>query len=186
MPDLTHALEGTGHLGLKEGTIEGVNVLQEAMALLKVAGIAIENAKATAFSTIETDLTIKQGTVTVQRLFMDSHDFQATGGGTVGFDQTLNLVLNLDLSQTLSQKIAGSSPIAKLALKDGQLRLPFVITGTAQYPSYGLNLKSLTSKVEEQVEEKAKAEVKGFLEGTSKPKDLKQEGQEMLKGLFSR
>ena len=118
-----------------------MNLLQEAVSILKVAGISLDNAKTTAFSTIETDLAIKQGVINVQRLLMDSHDFQATGGGTIGFDQTLNLTVNLNLSQDISQKVASSSPVAKLAMKDGRLLLPLVITGTAQAPSYGLDMK---------------------------------------------
>ena len=48
---------------------------------------------------------------------MDSHDFRATGAGTIGFDQSLNLALNLNLSETVSQKIARSTPVVKLALR---------------------------------------------------------------------
>jgi AsmA protein len=134
MPDLTKALEGTGHIGVKEGKVEGVNLLQEALAILKVAGLSLGDPKATVFSTIETDLVIKQGIVTVQRLLMDSHDFQGTGGGTIGFDQRLNLAVRLNLSQDVSQKIAGLSPVAKLALKDGRLSLPLTIGGTNSPP----------------------------------------------------
>ncbi len=184
MPDLTKALEGPGRLEVKDGKIEGVNLMGEVVALLKVAGISLDQVKATAFSTIETDFLIKQGIVNVQKLLMDSHDFQATGNGTVGFDQSLNLIVNMNLSQTLSQRIAGTSPVAKLALKDGRLRLPLHITGTTQSPSYGLDLQGLTGKVQEQVQEKAKEAVKGLLEGTTKPQDLKQQGEDMLKGLL--
>ena len=106
--------------------------------------------------------------------------------GTVGFDQVLNLGVNLNLSQALSQKIAGSSPIAKLAMKGGRLSLPLQITGTAQNPAYGLNMKGLTGKAQEQVQEKLKGAVKGLLEGTTQPTDLKKEGQDLLKGLFGR
>ncbi len=95
MPDLTRALEGTGHVAVKEGKLEGVNLMQEALALLNIVGVSAENVKATAFSTIESDLAIKQGIINVQRLLADSHDFQVTGLGTVGFDQTLNLKMNL-------------------------------------------------------------------------------------------
>lgn len=186
MPDLTTALEGPGHVEVKDGKIEGANLMQEAVTLLKVAGISLDQAKATAFSTIETDFVIKQGVVYVQNLLMDSHDFQAIGKGTVGFDQVLNLVLNLNLSQDLSRKIAGSSPIAKLALKDGRLRLPLLITGPAQNPSYGLDMKGLTGKVQEQMQEKVKEAVGGLLQGTTKPQDLKQQGQDLMKGLFGR
>ena len=186
MADLTRALEGTGHVAVKEGKVEGVNLLQEAIAILKVAGISLDNPKATAFSTIETDLAIKQGVINVQRLLMDSHDFQATGGGTIGFDQTLNLTLNLNLSQDLSQKIAGSSPVAKLAIKDGRLVLPLLITGTVQTPSYGLDMKGITGKVQEQVQKKVEEAVGGLLNGTTKPEDLKQQGQDLFKDFLGR
>lgn len=186
MPDLTKSLEGTGHVVVKDGKIEGVNLLEEAISILKVAGISLDNAKATAFSTIETDFAIKQGIIHVQRLVIDSHDFQAIGGGTIGFDQTLNLTVNLNLSQDLSQKIASSSPAAKLAMKEGRMSLPLVITGTAQAPSYGLDMKALTGKVQEQVQKKVEEAVGGLLKGTTKPKDLKQQGQDLLKGLLGR
>jgi len=183
MPDLTKSLHGTGHVGVKDGRIEGVNLLQEAIAILKVAGISPDQPKATVFSTMETDLAIKQGIIQVQRLLMDSHDFQATGGGTIGFDQALNLAVNLDLSKDLSGKIAGSSSAAKLAMKDGRLRLPLTITGTAQAPSYGLDQKALTGKLQEQAKKKAEEAIGGLLKGTTKPDDLKQQGRDFLKGL---
>ncbi|TKB75970.1 MAG: AsmA family protein [Nitrospira sp.] len=186
MPDLTKSLEGTGHVAVKDGKIEGVNLLQEAISILKVADISLDSAKATVFSTIETDLAIKQGTIHVQRLLMDSHDFQATGGGTIGFDQTLNLTVNLNLSQDLSRKIAGSSPAAKLAMKEDRLSLPLVITGSAQAPSYGLDMKGLTGRVQEQVQKKVEEAVGGLLKGTTKPEDFKRQGRDLLKGLLGR
>jgi len=186
MADLTKFLEGTGHVTVKEGKVEGANLLQEAISILKVAGIRLDNPKVTAFSTIETDLAVKQGVIYVQRLLMDSHDFQATGGGTIGFDQTLNLTLNLNLAQDFSQKIASSSPVAKLAIKDGRLVLPLLITGTAHAPSYGLDMKRITGKAQEQVQKKVEEAVGGLLKGTKKPEDLKQEGQELFKEFLAR
>jgi AsmA protein len=186
IPDLTQSLEGTGHVAVKDGKIEGVNLLQEAISILNLAGISLDHAKATAFSTIETDLAVKEGTVYVQRLLMDSHDFQARGGGTIGFDQKLNLAINLILSQDLSQKIALSSPAAKLAMKGDRLSLPLTITGTAQAPSYGIDMKSLTGRVQEQVRKKVEEAVGGLLKGTTTPEDLKQQGRDLLKGLLGR
>jgi uncharacterized protein involved in outer membrane biogenesis len=184
LPDLTNALEGIGHMAVKDGKIEGVNLIQEALSHLQVVGLSPDNVKATAFSTIETDLAIKAGVINVQRLLMDSHDFQATGEGTVGFDQTLNLKVKLNLSQTLSQKITGSSPAARLALAEGRLNVPLLITGTLQAPSYGLDSKALTGKVQEQVKEKMKETLGDLLKGSTKPDDLKQKGQDLLKGLL--
>ena len=186
VPDLTKSLDGTGHVAVKDGRIEGVNLLQEALSILNVVGLSPENANATAFSTIETDLAIKQGTIYVQRLLMDSHDFQATGGGTIGFDQMLNLTVNLNLSQDLSQEIARSSPAAKLAMKEGRLSLPLMITGTAQAPLYGLDMKSLTGRVQKQVQKKVEEAIDGLLKGTTKPEDVTRQGRDLLKGLLGR
>lgn len=184
MPDLTKTLEGVGHLAVKDGKIEGVNLMQEALSLLQVIGLPADNVRATAFSTIETDLAIKEGIINVQRLLMDSHDFQATGGGTVGFDQTLNLKVKLNLSQALSQKITGSSPAARLVLTGERLNVPLLITGTVQAPSYGLDSKALTGKVQEQVKEKVQEAIGELLKGSTKPEDLKLKGQDLLKGLL--
>jgi AsmA protein len=186
LKDLTETLEGNSHVSVKDGTIEGVNLLQEALSLLKVAGISLDNAKATVFSTIETDLAIKAGVVHVQRLLMDSHDFQATGNGTIGFDQTLNLKVTLNLSQALSQKLTGSSPAARLALSEGRLNVPLLITGTVQAPSYGLDSKALTARVQQQVKEKVKGALGDLLKGSTKPGDLNQKGKDLLKGLLGR
>ena len=186
VPDLTKTLSGASHVAVKDGKIEGVNLLQEAIAILNVAGISLDNAKATVFSTIETDLAIKQGTIHVQRFLMDSHDFQATGGGTIGFDQTLNLILNLTVSQDVSQKILRSLHAATLAMKEGRVSLPLMITGTVQAPSYGLDMKGLTGKIEEQVKENVKETFGDLLKGSTKPDDIKQNGQDLLKGLLGR
>jgi AsmA protein len=186
MPDLTKALEGPGHVEIKDGKIDGVNLTGEALALLKVAGVSLDQMNSTVFSTLETDFTIRQGILTLQKLLADSHDFQATGNGTVGFDQSLNLAVNLNLAQGLSQKIAGSSTVAKVAMKDGRLRLPLTITGTLQTPAYGLDTKAFTGKLQEQAQEKAKEAIEGVLQGRTKPSDLKKEGENLLKGLLGR
>ncbi len=47
-------------------------------------------------------------------------------------------------------------------------------------------MKGLTGKIQEQVQKKAKGAVGGVLKGTTKPEDLKQQGQDMLKGLLGR
>ena len=185
-PDLVKALAGAGHVAVRDGRVDGINLLQQAAILLKVVGVQLDNVKATAFSAIESDMAIKQGLVAVQRLLIDSHDFQATGGGTIGFDHSLDMKLNLNLSQALSQKIAAGSPIARVALTGGRLSLPLLITGSAQAPSYGLDTKMFAGKVKEQVKEKVKGAVGDLLKGTAKPEDLKQQGKDLLKGLFGR
>jgi len=186
MPDLMKTLQGAGRISVKDGKIEGINLMQEVVALLNVAGISPDTIRTTVFSTIETDFTIKKGLVNVQRLLMDSHDFQSTGHGTVGLDQTLNLRLNLNLSQALSQKIAASSPIAKVAISGGRLSLPLLIGGTIHAPSYGLDTKMFAGKVQDQAKQKVREAVDDLLQGKTKPEDLKQQGKTLLKDLFGK
>lgn len=183
MPNFTKALEGVGHVAVKDGKLEGVNLLQEVASLLKVAGITTDNVKATVFSTIEGVVVIKQGVITVQRLLVESHDFQAAVAGTVGFDQTFNLKATLNLSEALSQKIAAASPAAKLAMAGGRMTVPLLITGTAQAPVYGLDTKAIGAKVQEQVKEKVKETVQEMLKSKS-AEEAVQKGQEALKKLF--
>jgi len=185
MPELTQALEGTGHMTIKDGKLEGINLMEEALTLLKVAGITQDHVKATAFSTIEGDVAIKQGVINLQRLLMDSHDFQATALGTIKFDQTLNVKANLNLPEALSNQIAGKSPVAKLAMTGGRITVPLIITGTAQAPAYSLDAKAVGAKVQEQVTDKAKEAVGELLQG-KKPRDVLKEGEQTLKQLFGR
>ncbi|MGH7228990.1 MAG: AsmA family protein [Nitrospiraceae bacterium] len=185
MPELTQALEGTGHMTVKDGKLEGINLMQEALTLLKVAGLTQDQVKATAFSTIEGDVAIKQGVINLQRFLMDSHDFQATALGTIRFDQTLNVKANLNLPEGLSNQIAGKSPFAKFAMTGGRITVPLVITGTAQAPAYSLDAKAVGAKVQEQVTEKAKEAVGELLQG-KKPRDVLKEGEQTLKQLFGR
>lgn len=184
MPDLTHALEGPGRIRIKDGKIEGINLLKEAFALLKAVGVKQDTANATVFSTIESDLSIKRGIITVERLLMDSHDFQATAAGTVGFDQTLNLKANLNLSEALSKRIAGVSPVARFAAKGGRMTVPLLITGTAQAPSYALDTKAMGTRVQEQVQERAKEKLDELLKGKGAPPGGLEKGEDALKKLF--
>ena len=52
------------------------------------------------------------------------------------------------------------------------MSLPLAITGNTQAPSYGLDMKSLTGRVQEQVQKKARETIDGLLKGTTKPEDV--------------
>jgi AsmA protein len=184
MPDLIKALEGTGHTVIKDGKIDGIHLLKEAFALLKAVGVAQDTGNVTVFSTIEGNMAIKQGVIMVERLLMDNHDFQATATGTIGFDKMLNLKVNLNLSEALSAKIAGSSPTARLAMAGGRITVPMVITGPAQSPVYGLDTKALGVMAQDKAREQAKEKLGGLLKEKGVPPDSIQKGEDALKKLF--
>ncbi|MGH7233773.1 MAG: AsmA family protein [Nitrospiraceae bacterium] len=182
MPDLTKTLIGTGRFTVKDGKIEGVNLLEPVFDVLKAAGIKQDQIKATVFSTMQGDLTIKDGLVNVERFLVDSHDFQATARGTIGFDQALNLRANVNVSEALSKQIAGAAPVAKLALSKGRMSVPLIIAGTAQSPSYTLDGKAMGAKASARVKETLSEVLKGK---DGEGLDL-EKGAERLKKLFGR
>ena len=181
--ELLSALEGNGSFTVKDGTIEGVNLLQEAVGLLKAAGITLGATKATVFSTIEGRVGIKQGVITIERVLMDSHDFHATGTGAIGLDQTLNLKTTLSLSEAISQQLATATPALRMTMTGNRMTVPMLITGTAKTPVYALDTKAFTGKIQERAKEEVKGVVDDLLKG--KKPDL-EKGKEALKNLFGR
>ena len=179
MPELSKGLEGAGHLSIKDGRVEGVNLLKEAAALLNTIGITKDLGNATLFSRIESNHTIHQGVVMIERLLVNSPDFDATGKGAIGFDKTLNLNLSVILSEALSKEIAVSSPVGKAMMLRGRLSVPMIITGTTQAPRYALDTNALGSKIQEQVKEKL-----GELLKNQGGEDLIRQGEQTLKKLF--
>lgn len=163
MLGLTNALEGNGHLVVQDGRIEGVNLLKEAFTLLRLVGVKHDITNATAFSAIESNITIKHGIITVERLQMDGQDFQATATGTAGFDQKLNFKAKLSLSEELSRQIGSSASVAKIAMTGNRITVPMLITGTVSAPAYALDTEAMGAKVQEQVKKKAKEKVRELL-----------------------
>ena len=122
--ELLSGLEGVGSFSVKDGAIEGVNLLQEAIVLLKAAGIQLTAPKTTVFSTIDGRFGLKQGVIQVDPLFMDSHDFQAIGTGIIGLDHTLNLKTGLSLSEPLSKQIVTATPALRVAMAGNRIDCP--------------------------------------------------------------
>jgi AsmA protein len=173
LPELTQALEGTGHLVVRDGKIEGINVLKEVFALLKAAGVKQDVSNATVFSKIESNLSVKSGVLNVARLLIDSQDFQAAGGGTIGFDQTLNFKATVSLSEDLSLSVGGRSPVGRRAMTKGRFSVPIVITGTAKEPSFALDTAAVGAQVIKEVTETVNELFKGTPdEGLQKGKGL--------------
>jgi len=167
--DLTNSLTGTGHLIVKDGKIEGINLLKEAFKLLRLIGVKHDITNATTFSIIESDMVIKHGIITVERLQMDGQEFQAAATGTVGFDQRLNLKAKLSLSEELSRQIGSGASVAKIMMTGNRITVPMRITGTVSAPAYALDTKAMGAKAQERVKKKAKEKVRELLKGLKSP-----------------
>lgn len=181
MPDLTQALDAAGHVIIKDGKIEGINILKEAMDVLTGIGVIENRGSTTLFSVAESDMQVHHGVVNIDRLKLLSQDFDATGKGTIGFNKVLNLKVTVNVSEALSKTVAGTSPVGKALLTRGRLSVPMIITGTTQAPAYALDKAALGAKAQEQLKGKLGEVLKE--KGADK---LIQEGEETLKKLFER
>ena len=179
LPEFTAQLEGAGRLFIKDGKLEGINLLREATALLNAIGITPDFGNETVFSVIESDLIIRHGVVIIKHLIGNSPEFDVTGTGTIGFDKTLNVNLSVTLSEALSKSIVGSSPVAKAMMARGRLSVPMVISGTAQAPRYALDTMALGRKVQEQV-----TEILGDVLKGQGGEDILRQGEKTLKKLL--
>ena len=179
LPEFTAQLEGAGRLFIKNGKLEGINLLKEATALLNAIGITPDFGNETVFSVIESDLIIRHGVVIIKHLIGNSPEFDVTGSGTIGFDKTLNVNLSVMLSEALSKSIVGSSPVAKAMMARGRLSVPMVISGTTQAPRYALDTMALGRKVQEQVTEILGEVLKG-----QSGEDILRQGEKTFKKLF--
>jgi AsmA protein len=178
-PELTRALEGTGHFVVKDGRVEGINLLKETATLFKAMGITKDLGESTVFSVLESNFRVRQGVVWVDRLIARSPDFDATSTGEIGFDKTLKLNVSLLLSEAISKAIAGSSPIAKALVARGRLSVPMVITGTTQAPRYALDTKVLSTRIQQEIKETLGDVLQG-----PQGEELIRRGEEALKKFF--
>lgn len=179
-PHLMQTLEGTGHIVVKDGKVQGLDVLKETFRLLEAAGLDQEVDDAIVFSTIEGNVVLKGGTVAVRRFVIESRDFQATVTGTVGFDHALNLKAILSLSEPLSKRLAGRSPLTRLVMARGRITLPIIISGTTLSPAYTLDMKAVGATAGEQVRQT----VDELLTGQGSLQEILQKGQEALEQFF--
>jgi AsmA protein len=179
LPEFTAQLEGAGRLIIKDGKLEGINLLKEATALLNAIGITKDFGNETIFSVIESDLIIRHGVVVIKHLIGNSPDFDVAGSGTIAFDKTLNAHLYVILSEALTKSIVGSSPVGKALIARGRLSVPMVISGTIQAPQYALDTMALGRKVQEQV-----TEILGEVLKDQSGEDILRQGEKTLKKLL--
>ena len=115
---------------------------------------------------------------------MDNHDFQATGGGTIGpsnaqFETNLNRSANVE-PKDRSRFSDSQSRVKGRTLCRSRCSLP-----EAKAPSMGSIRTCLPDKVQERSREGQRRR-RGPLKGSTKPEDMKQQGKDLLKDLFGR
>ena len=87
----------------------GINLLQQAAMLLKVVGVQLDNVGHSILHHRKRRCR-ETGDSSRFNACSSTADFQATGGGTIGLDQSLDMKVNLNLSQALSKRLPPAPP----------------------------------------------------------------------------
>jgi hypothetical protein len=132
------SLNGEGDAQLTDGKLAGVKILEQLSAILRAKELA-----APVISQAQTHFLVQDQITRLTGLQITSPMFQITGGGTVGFDGTLNLDLVLILARDAMRKLPKEAAASFVQKEDGTGSIAFQVTGTTADPQTDLALRLL-------------------------------------------
>ncbi len=177
----TQELHGPARLIIRNGEVTGFDLVKSIEDALKMSGVIGESTGTTKFSVIDASTVFEKDGVAVRKLAAKVPNFVLQSMGDLGLDQTVALRGTVSVSQSVADKIVQRFPLAKMARKEGQLVLPFVVKGTIRDPKFRLDTKSLGNQVKKKVEERLEKVLQGDDQELQK---LLDEGKDLLKQFF--
>jgi AsmA protein len=131
------------------------------------------------------DINIKDERMLLAGL-MSSSRLKVAPSGTIGFDQSLDLLTDIEVSPEISSKMRVSRFTGFMEGKDGWMLIPLKITGTADKPSVGANQATLRKQLQKGIQ--GEIEKNLFKDASQQQQQKKQDGkpQDLLKGLFGK
>lgn len=178
-------LYGKADMSISDGQLKGVDLLHQIEKVLQAEGLLGGHRGVTKFSKLQAKLEFQGERIVIQKLQLngEANDFVMEGEGVVMRDQSMHVNGTLRLERMLSKKIIAQIPIAKVALQEEQLTVPFVVNGNVSQPQIGLDFRD----IQQRLQKEAGKAIQKILQGDSKDvQKLLQQGKEMLKGLFGR
>jgi hypothetical protein len=179
MPDL-NSLYSKGSLNIPKAEIKDFKALNQIADKLK-----IKELKNPALVDFNPSYTIEDGRMTFNPTNYKLATYDAKTGGSVGFDQSLDLAASIKIPTTELGSMVGQD----LSMLKGQYtEIPANIGGTVNSPSVSIPVDQIAGNILNQlkdagkkaVEDKAKEEI------DKHKKDLEQQAKDKLKGLFGK
>jgi uncharacterized protein involved in outer membrane biogenesis len=173
------ALEGSGKVAVKNGSLKGFKVNQSLAAQLNLPEL-----ETIAFKDWGTDFTVRNGRLVLKDLTITALDAQYVVNGSQGLDGTLDYRMALYLPESVGPKlkISGFAGEAVNLFKDqsGRLKLDFNVGGTTDNPKVQLDTDSVRKRAEDLAKQKIEGEKKKLEE------KLKQNVGDVLNKLFKK
>ncbi len=178
-------LSGRSQLSIVNGEVMGIDLLQRIEQILKLKTPLSPRRGMTGFSKFHGELEFFEDQFPINSVLLEGHnkEFLMKGAGLVKRDQSMMIKGNLWLGDVVSEKIIRQMPVAKVALQEGMLNVPFTVNGRVSEPKISLDVASIQKRVQKQIGQA----VQDILKGDPKDvQDLLKKGKSLLKGLFGK
>ncbi len=146
--DISKTLNGRASLGLADGKLTNVDVMNELAALAKFQSLGRQAQNFTKITQASGDFEIRNGVAQTSNLKAAIEGGSLAAAGTANLvDQSIDLhmtvVLNKDYSQTVGGTSVGGLMQTALANRNGELVLPVLVTGTLQKMKFAPDVEAL-------------------------------------------
>lgn len=149
--EMLSSLQGNAKLAVTQGRVAAIDLpatLERVLGKLEPA----DGAKgSTTFSNLSADINIAAQKMNIANLLLDSPVLRVTGGGIIGFDETLDLALIAHISGGRLGEVVSTGP---LHIPNMNADVPLTVTGTVESP-----------QVHPQIGKLAKTAVQGTVKG---------------------
>jgi hypothetical protein len=117
---------------------------------------------------------------------MSSPRLKVAPSGTIGFNQTLALLTDIEVSPEIAAKMRVARFTGFMDGKDGWTLIPLKITGTSDNPTVGANQATLKKQLQKGIQ--GEIEKRLFKDGSQQQQQKKQDEkrQDLLKGLLGK
>ena len=138
--DPLSGLEGTGQVTIRNGKLPSLQLSQNLVALVRLAGIGSTSGDPAAFSMISTDLNIANQVLTSHDIKIVSNDLDVAGSGAMALAGAGEInytgVAKVAARQTgLTSLLAA---VSGATFSNGKLSFPFGLRGTLDHPKFSL------------------------------------------------
>ncbi|MDX1412006.1 MAG: AsmA family protein [Nitrospirales bacterium] len=173
--------EGYLRLRLQEGRFAGLDLVRELENGLGMEGQLGPITGYTGYHSILSEGAFIENGLSLDPIVVDGHSFGSRGSGIIGLDHSIEIAGELSLAQPISEKIVQKFSMARVALREKNLVIPYEVYGTMEHPSLGLDFGALGNQVKQAVGEAVENVLK---QNEGEMQKILKQGEDFLRKLF--
>ena len=137
--DIARTLNGQLALNLTNGSVAGVNLLNELASIGKFTGLRQNPQAATNIAKLSGNFNVVNGVATTNNLQADLAGTNLAGNGSLNLaSQAIDMHVTAVMTKGVTQQVGSVAGLMQTALQNnrGELVMPVVISGTFQHPQF--------------------------------------------------